>query len=289
MFNKKLYGALAIVALFLCAVTTVQNKPVQAQQALENSILFVTPHRVSIAPEEKIELLNVANKSDQKRRYDLQVVNQVMSEDGRTRRVDDFEYSAKKMLRFVPKRFTLEPGERQTVRVMARRSDSLVDGDYHSHLLFREVPLREQDADPASKENAQAGNTSFEIQALYGVAVPIIVQHGNINSTISIESAELKKSENGKPYLQMRFNRTGNAEAAATMTVEHSRAGSANVKIAKDQWVRVYREVGFIEKAFALDVPEGHSLNSGKIKITIANKPLAENGTIIDQKEIKLP
>ena len=54
----------------------------------EGSILFISPHRVDIPPSGRIEELNVANKSDVPRRYDLQVINQVMTENGTTERRD---------------------------------------------------------------------------------------------------------------------------------------------------------------------------------------------------------
>ena len=57
-----------------------------ASAQTEGSILFISPHRVDISPTGRIEELNVANKSDVPRRYDLQVINQVMTESGTTER-----------------------------------------------------------------------------------------------------------------------------------------------------------------------------------------------------------
>ncbi len=259
----------------------------EARAQSEGSILFVSPHRVDFGPDARVETLNVANKSEVTRRYDLQIIDQVMQEDGTTARLDDFPYSAKDMLRFVPKRFTLEPGERQTVRVMVRRPAGLPDGDYHSHLLFREVPLRAQER-PAVATGTQRGAV-FEIKALYGVAVPIVVQNGRVQSEMSIASAARGKDENGRDVLTVRFNRSGNAEASALLSGVHRKGDGADVPVITEQWVRIYREVDRITRNIVLRPPEGHRLSGGSIVLTLVKDPRTPQAEIIGTHEIPLP
>jgi len=253
----------------------------------EGSILFVSPHRVDIPPDGRIQELNVANKSDVKRRYDLQVINQVMTENGTTERRDDFAYSAEKMLVFRPKRFTLEPGERQVVRVMVKRSKDLADGDYHCHLLFREVPLRNQERDGIKATGASGA--SFEIQALYGVAVPMVVQHGTVNSAMDFISAELVKDERGRSGVAIEFSRSGNAEAAALLSIVHRVSGKEDVLISTEQWVRIYREVDKIRRVVGLTLPEGYDLSGGKLILTLTKDPRTPQAQVIAATEVALP
>lgn len=253
----------------------------------EGSILFISPHRVDIPPNGRIEELNVANKSDVPRRYDLQVINQVMTENGTTERRDTFEYSAEQMLKFTPKRFTLEPGERQVIRVMVRRPKDLADGDYHSHLLFREVPLRNQERDTSKDGSGQ--KASFEIQALYGVAVPIVVQHGNVSSAMAVVSTALVKDERGKPGLAIEFSRSGNGEAAALLSIVHRLPGKEDVPVVTEQWVRIYREVDKIRRTVGFTLPEGHNLSGGTLALTLTKDPRTPQAQIIDTAEISLP
>lgn len=241
---------------------------------MESSVLFVAPHRVIMDPSEKVEVLNVANKSEKTHRYDLTLIDQVMNERGMTLRQDTFEYSAKRMIRFVPKRFTLKPGERQVVRVMVKRPEGLADGDYHSHLLFREVPLSVQDKqalkDERSAENKEKSVT-FEIRALYGVAVPIIVQQGKVESDISLGDVRLiPAGDKTLPALEIDFARTGNAEAASQVSASFVKDGGKPVELLGPTWVRIYREVSKVTRRIELkNIPSDVTLSGGKIVLSL--------------------
>lgn len=248
---------------------------VEAQQAAagtESSILFVAPNRVTIAPNEEIAVVNVSNRSSEARRYDLTVIDQTMSTEGMTRRVDDFPYSAKRMLRFQPKRFTLQAGERQVIRIMARRPADLQDGDYHSHILFREVPLAIEDKTELEKQAAaEPGKSQFEIRTLYGVAIPVVVQKGTINSDISLLGASYVPASDGMPaHIAVDLKRSGNAEASGIVRVLFIKQGAQPVALNGDQWVPIYREVDSVTRRVPLNkLADGQSLKGGKIVVEL--------------------
>lgn len=248
-------------ALFMMMSSMAFNAAAQS----EGSVLFVAPHRVVFSPETRVEVLNVANKSSKTHRYDLTVIDQVMDEKGVTKRQDTFDYSAKKMLRFVPKRFTLKPGERQVVRVMVMRPEGLQPGDYHSHLLFREVPLGSRDKERLREERGGEDKAlSFEIRALYGVAVPIVVQHGKVESSIDITGKRIIPGD--EKALEIVFNRKGNAETAGRLSVTYEREGEKPLHLIDPQWVRIYREVDTITRQWPLSsLPQ--NARGGKIVI----------------------
>lgn len=265
-----------LLALFLLM-------PVGSHAEEEGSILFVAPYRIVMEGKKRVDVINVANKSSQVHRYDLMLVDQVMDKNGVTRKQETFEYSAKKMLRFVPKRFTLKPGESQVVRVMVSRPAGLADGDYHSHLLFREVPLNAEDREEKEKEDREkeqrtgSGDEkkktlSFEIRTLYGIAVPVVVQHGNVQTDISFGDVKLNPAQGEKPAsLTIGFNRIGNAEASGKLSIAYipdDPAGAAKeaVQTIDPQWVRIYREVDTITKT----IPLAHMpKNTGRGKLIL--------------------
>lgn len=272
LFSAVLLGAVALVA-----------PPAAAQ--LEGSVLFVAPHRLIITSGQKADTISVSNKSDRERRYDLSLIDQIMTEKGVTKRIEDgssFEYSVKSMVRYTPRRFTLKPGESQVVRVVVKRPSGLADGDYHSHLLFREVPLSRKDKEKLQEERALAEKTvSFEIRTLYGIAVPIVVQQGNIASDIGINDISL----NGKKQVSINFARSGNAEASGKLSAEYVKGGSKPVTVIEPQWIRIYREAGRVTKTFNLkDLPSGAS--GGKIVVRLMRDETDPSKTII--KEIAL-
>lgn len=275
-----------ITFLTLCFVLLLAPLSAFAQ----STILFVSPSRVQIASDENIASINVANQSEEERRYDLTVVDQVMNEDGLTSRKETFDYSAKRMLRFVPKRFTLKPGERQIVRVMARRPQDLPDGDYHSHLLFREVPLGQKSKADIEAERSEQ-KVQFEIRALYGIAVPVIVQKGAISSDIDLGNAYYVPASDGAPaHLAVELERSGNAEGAGRLYVEYVPGeGGEPVEVTPSLWIPIYREVDTLTKRIPLaNLPEGVNLSSGKIVLTLVEgaDKREDEGAVLTTKDI---
>lgn len=281
MTNKKLLFVACVFGALASAM------PAWAQSA----ILYVSPNRVTFSSDENIEVLNVSNQSEEERRYDLTVVEQVMTTEGLTQRLDQFEFSAKRMLRFVPKRFSLKPGERQTVRVMAKRPSDLSDGDYHSHLLFREIPVEAKSKAEIEAERSGNGKAQFDIRAVYGVAVPIIVQSGTIQSNLTIEGASYIPASDGAPaHLAVRLNRSGNAEASGRLVATYKPASGKAITLVDNLWVPVYREIDHVIKRFPLNQISG-GLRGGKVILTLTmqtGKTTAEGApeTVSQTKEI---
>ncbi len=270
-----------ISALALTAVLSGGNS---AFAQNEGSVLFVAPHRVLIDGQEQGEVITVTNKSDRQRRYDLELVDQAMGEDGITKRVETFDYSIKRMTKFVPKRFTVEPGKTQTVRLQVTRPKDLADGDYHSHLLFREVPLSVKDKQTLQEERAEADQTvNFEIRTLYGIAVPVIVQQGAVNGDLAMADPVLGKSPEGQPSLRISFTRSGNSEAAGKVSASYVANGKEPVPVLDSQWVRLYRETGTVTKDFPLaNLPA--DAKGGKIVVKMERDE--EDPSKTDTKEI---
>lgn len=239
---QKLKTAIYIMGFFALMITQAF-----AQQAeTEGSVLSVEPHRLVIDSVEKTGTISVSNKSGETRSYDLVLVDQVMDEKGVTQRRETFDYSAKNMLKFTPKRFSIKPNERQIVRVLATRPEGLADGDYHSHLLFHEAGLNEGD--------------------LYGIAMPVVVRQGKTSGNISISGGKISGGEARR--LTLTFFRTGNAEAFARLTADYIREGVAPVRILEPQGVRLYREVEKVSKDFSLtNIPQG--AKGGKIAVSL--------------------
>lgn len=270
-------------AFLLCAIAFSGEKSF-AQQT-EGSVLFVAPHRLIIEPTDKVDIISVTNKSDRPRRYDLTLVDQVMGSDGVTTRKDTFDYSIKRMVKYVPKRFSLQPGERQTVRVMVSRPKDLADGDYHSHLLFREVPLSVKDKEQLKDERKEAEKTvSFEIRTLYGIAVPVVVQTGKIDGNLTMGDPVLGMTKDGKQHvLNIDFSRSGNSEAAGKVNAQYVVDGKEPVPVIEAQWVRLYRETEKVSKQFVMSNMPADA-KGGKIVVYMMRDENDEAKT--DKKEI---
>ena len=97
----------------------------QAAAAVAQAPLFISPQRVELQDKRRSEVLTVTNRTGKTASYDLAMEDYTMSPEGATMLVESMEYSARRMIRYSPRRFTLEPGQTQTIRVLARRSGQL--------------------------------------------------------------------------------------------------------------------------------------------------------------------
>lgn len=254
--------------LYVLAVTA--SVMVSPLSFAEGAILFVSPHRVVLSPDERTDVVSIANQSDRERKYEMIAVDQVMNENGVTQRKDTFQYSAKRMLRFVPQRVTLKPGERQVVRIMARRPADLLDGDYHSHLLFREVPNKDKTAELAGKgvaddavDAAKDKTLSFNIGTYFGVAIPVIVQSGQVESSLAMGNVALapRLQADAPLFAMVPFTRSGNAEASGFLKIHVLDAAGTSVS-SQVVWVRAYREVDAMTRRIQVALPQDMPTNA---------------------------
>lgn len=198
-----------------------------------DTMLFVSPLRVVIGSGNDTEVLSLTNKGKKQHRYIINLVDQAMDSNGQTSRVDTFPYSAKKMLRFMPREVVLAPGQHQMVRLMVRRPPGLPAGDYHTHVLFDEKFIQSE----VSPSSLPPGGFSMNIETQYSVAIPVVVQVGEISSSIALHGASFN-TENGGRQFMVDLAREGNAEAQADLAVTVD-----GKSIVSPSRVRLYREV----------------------------------------------
>ena len=197
---------------------------------------LVMPTRVVIPPWQNTATLTLMNRSQEKWAYDISTINVVRQEDGATKRMDTFPYSAKRMLRYVPRRTELGPGEMQTVRLMVRRPPDLEDGDYHTHVMFKEV-VKKRDAKDR-KDEGEGFRVNLGMQ--FAVSVPVVVQHGDVTGKLRIEGVDKDATTDKK--LKVKLSREGNSEGHGTVRVYRKTAGGLE-KISHDYEPYLYREI----------------------------------------------
>jgi fimbrial chaperone protein len=276
-----------LFALLVSGFSLLSAAPAGAAEN-EGSVLFVAPQRLVLGPADRVGVLNVENRSTQERRYDISIIEQVMGPDGVTQRADKAPYSIKSMVHYVPRRFSLKPAERQTVRIALSRPAGLADGDYHSHMMFREVPLEQPKDKPApdapAADKPDGRTVTFDIQTLYGLGVPIVVQQGKIVSDMDLGEAKPGMAPDGKLHqVAVDFARSGNAEAVAKLKIDYVQDGKSPVPATTPQWIHMYHEVDKITKSIVLNTlpPDARD---GKLVISLIRDEKDDSKTI--RKEI---
>lgn len=246
------------------------------EQARAETVLFFAPTRVDIVENKPVQEIRITNMSNIARAYSLSLQNLIMNEGGHTARVDNFDYSAKRMVRFVPRQFSIKPGERQVVRIMARFPEGAEDGQYHAHLEFLEnVSKRaELNKDIAGKENQAKMNA----QISYATAIPVIISKGEIKTEISMSDVKLGQDENsGRPNISLVLGRSGNGQGNIFIEADYIAPDGAEKKAAVRRSVYVYRELDKRNHSFLLELLNQTDLQKGgKIRVRLYNKDVSE-------------
>lgn len=113
------------------------------------------------------------------------------------------EKAALEMIRFAPRRVTLPPNQPQSIRIGVTPNNTLPDGEYRAHMLFRAIPVV-----PAVTQDKAPDSVQIQLIPIYGVTIPIIVRKGKLQAVAALANPRLAKVENGQT-LDFEMSRKG--------------------------------------------------------------------------------
>ena len=246
------------------------------------TILFVSPTRVNLNERHKVEVINVSNTSDVSRTYKISLQDLAMSEKGTTVLSENFPYSAKKMIRFFPREFTVAPGQSQVIRVMAKIPADTPDGEYHVHIKFFE----DGKAQGAASESTKG--VTMRASMAYSTMLPITISKGKIETQIGWSGLEVTKSNTPDNYhFKTTLSRSGNGQGRAYLDMIYVPSSGQEVQIGKRRLSYVYREIDKVNYEFDFKLPE-NAPPSGQIKFRLLNGD-TPNPTLVDEKSLAIP
>ncbi len=272
-------------ALLLAVVFVGLGTPwlVQAQEPGRAGILL-TPTRVVLEGRARSGMISVANNGTAVGSYRAEIINRRMLESGGFESVEtpqEGDKFADEFLRISPRRFTLEPGKHQNVRILARKPADLEEGEYRSHLRFILIPTEEP-----REEKAPEDALSISIRANFGMSIPVIVRNGAISATASVKEMHYSLQE-GKPHLKFEVIRDGKASLYGDIKVVYQPPSGDEVVLKAMGGIAVYTPNPKRIFDLPLDVPEGVSINKGSLKVTYHEKEDA-GGALIAQGALSL-
>jgi P pilus assembly chaperone PapD len=224
--------------------------------------LVVAPTRIIFAPGQHSTEAALTNTTKEEVRYRIGVVDETLTASNTMQVSSTFPYSVKNMLRYTPKMVSLKPGQRQTIRLMVNRPDNLADGDYHSHLLLEQVPIKK---DVSATTTPPRGNRlTLSVGVLYSMGIPVIVQQGHLTGAVALTGATLVRDAKGHATaVKAVLTHTGNAEGEGYLSA------SINGKsVAIPQIVHLYRETSQVEITMPLAL-EAQSAKPGAITLEL--------------------
>ncbi len=235
-------------------------------------VLFFSPTRLHLSDRDKVATVDITNLSGIARSYTVSIEDLVMNSEGVTQPVETFDYSARRMLRFVPRSFVLQPDQRQTVRVMVRFPPEAADGQYHSHLRFLENVSERAEI---NKDRENMTGAAIHAPLSYAAAIPVIVSKGAIDVKIGMKDLRvLRDPKTGLYNVSLKITREGNGQGTAYLDTEYISPSGQPVTASVRRTVYIYREISERGKMYEITLPEGSKFEKGgKIKVSLYDKP----------------
>lgn len=232
--------------------------------------LIITPKRLVLDSATNDAVFRLVNSSSGRRTYELVWTQLRMDAGGRLVDAgDDAPGGVAGLLRVAPTRVTLEPGERQTIRLLVRPPDNLPEGEYMSHLSFR--PTGGVDDAPSS------GVSEVRLQARVGFSVPVIFRHGRLTSSVSVQPTEIDLAGG---IVNVDVAREGMASVFGRVEIYWGKPGAAGTRVGFLDGFAVYANVSRLLATVPLSPPEGVVIGPGLLMVRYVdpnnNEVLAE-------------
>jgi P pilus assembly chaperone PapD len=242
--------------------------------------LLIAPTRVVFDGRRGTEVI-LNNIGNEEATYRITLELRRMNDRGRLDDVDpaaanDKEKSALAVIRYAPRRVTLPPNQPQSIRVGLQATDTLPDGEYRAHMLFRAIPKT-----PAAATQEAGNGLKIQLIPIYGISIPIIVRKGNLQATAALTNVRIAADNEG-PTLEFELSRKGDRSVFGEIHV--TKPGIAEpLSIAKG--IAIYPEV--TTRSVSLPIPaEVAAKMHGEIIVSYYEAPEAGGGLITQVRQV---
>jgi hypothetical protein len=253
--------------------------------------LLVAPTRLVFEGRQRTAEITLVNTAATAATYRITLVHLRMDETGGTREIEagdaePGELFADDLIRYSPRQVTLDPKVAQTVRLQLRLPADLAAGEYRSHLLFRAVPAVEP---AATAPREPATGLSIQLTPVYGVAIPLIVRHGETSAQAALSGLELVSlaGDGAPPALRCRISRTGTQSLFGNLAVTFVPDRGKPSLLASLNGVAVYMPNLRRAATIPLRLPPGVVLRQGTLHLTYLQKDKGLEAT--SEAEVRLP
>jgi P pilus assembly chaperone PapD len=279
LLGKACRGAAARIVTAATLLTVLQLPLVSPAHAAGD--LLIAPTRVVLDGRRGTEVI-LNNIGNEEATYRITLELRRMNDIGRLDDVDpvaatEKEKSALAVIRYAPRRVTLPPNQPQSIRVGLQPTDSLPDGEYRAHMLFRAIPKA-----PAAGSAEDAGNgLKIQLIPIYGISIPVIVRKGNLQATAALSNLRIGKDNEG-PTLEFDMTRQGDKSVFGEVHV--TKAGEAEpIMVAKG--IAIYPEIASRIVSLPMS-PDIAAKVRGNVTVSYYEAPEAGGGLIAQVRTV---
>lgn len=260
--RRIVYAPVMAALLVFCAVMALLPDSAHAIRVTMKRIIFEGPARSDV--------ITIINNSAKEETYRLGWRHFKMTPDQMLANVEEgaeeeYQKMVEKIVRYAPRRITLPPGQKQQVRLVARRPRDLPEGEYRAHLWI--IPeTRPPEFTPEERGQARQQGAAIKIGVSTGVSIPVFVRQGNLTADASITDGRLVRQPD-EMKLTYKLNRTGNRSLYGDMDYTCFGAGGEYV-VWQTRGVAVYTDVTHRNMDVRIPYPEGGPDACPKVRIT---------------------
>jgi len=213
-------------ALLFCLLLT--GMPDIARAATK--ILMLNPVRTIFTDRQRSVNTHVINNSEESITYTISLVTMRKGENGKFYEPEietEEELLIKNMIRFSPRRATIEPGKRQVVKLMVRKPKNLPPGEYQTRLRLSPLPPRHSPAPKPVARTVKKG--MIDLDLIVDSTFPIIIQHGGLTAEVNPLSIALKEFPKAPAGIaaEVTFSRSGDCSAFGNVFITFTPADTS--------------------------------------------------------------
>lgn len=249
--------------------------------------LVVSPTRVELEGRNRSATVTLTNRGSETALFRISLIAMEMDEQGSLKAVDQPPagmMTAEELVRYAPRQVDIPPGGTQTVRLILRKPTELAAGEYRSHMFFRAVPP--EDAGRAVDEKAGQGGVSVKLTPIFGITIPVIVRHGDLDLKVAMSDFAVVPDKE-KKKLTFKLSRQGTKSAYGDVKVEYLPAGGgAPVVVGEVTRLAVFTPNTDRMVEVPIVVPPGITLGKGMLKVLYRQ---VDGDTTLAAGEVTLP
>ena len=226
--------AAAAIAMIGTVFTTPAHAQAPAPSTI-NAFLNITPKRLTFDARRRNGQVVLLNQGTEPVTVDIAMIDRVMLTDGQIFTLEDADKrpdgkaavarlkSAKDLVQISPRRATLQPGRAQTVRLRMSTLPDATGGEYRSHLTVTTLPPRDTGATAeAAAAPGGANDLRFNITAVYGLSIPVILRPADADVRATLEGAKLE-------FPEVSVDGRAPPKRTAVLSLDLVRAGASSV------------------------------------------------------------
>jgi P pilus assembly chaperone PapD len=193
--------------------------------SLAEASLLISPTRIAFGERDRAQRVTLINSSSEVKTYRLEWVEQRVNSQGGYEKLSPEQAAtfpvASKYIRFTPRQVTLQPGQRQTIKLLARRGKEIQNNEYRSHLRFTALPSRTNNTSPMS-------GVAMKLNLLMSYTIPVVLRNGPLDVSAKIERIELQTNTSipGEAHILVNLSREGKMSTTGKLVAFYKPLGT---------------------------------------------------------------